>query len=71
MPPARYEKKYPEQTKLKQIMYDRGITQAELAEYLVIAQSSVNMKNNGVTEWTISQVHQIIKFFNLPFEELF
>lgn len=71
MAPAKYVKKYPEQTKLKQLMYDRGITQSVLAEYLGIGQGTLNCRNNGILQYNLEEIHLLIKYFNLPFEEIF
>lgn len=49
----------------------RGWTQKDLAEFLNLTNSNVNMKLRGKQGWTIKQIKQVLKEFDTTFEYLF
>lgn len=60
--------KYPE---LASEMAKRGEKQKVLAKLLDVTPACISRKLAGKTEWTISEVEKLCKYYNKDFYELF
>lgn len=47
------------QTKLKEILFEKKITQKELAKAIGMTEHSMSNKINGLTEFTYTEVYQV------------
>lgn len=57
--------------KLKGLMKENHITQAELAEILNMTVSTLNFKLNGKSDFTLKQGKKISELFGKPIDEIF
>lgn len=57
--------------RLKVLMFERDITQRQLADIIGINISTLNGKISGKREFTLSEINKIITYFNLSFEQIF
>ncbi|RXM79613.1 transcriptional regulator [Clostridium tetani] len=57
--------------KLKSLRAKHGDTQMDLSEFLGIRVSTFNFKENGKTEFTLSEAYKIAKKYNCTIEEIF
>lgn len=54
---------------LKERVKKAGLTQSEFADKLGISLATLALKNNGKSEWTLSQAKAIRNILNLSEEE--
>ncbi|MBS4024139.1 MAG: helix-turn-helix transcriptional regulator [Clostridia bacterium] len=52
-------------------MFEKNITQVEMANKLGIGISSLNRKLNGQNVWKLHEAQMISEIFNIPIEDLF
>ena len=45
-----------------------GVTQVDIAKSLGLSPSTVWRKINGISEWTLGELHQINQAYNIGFE---
>ena len=57
--------------KLKSLRAKYGDTQTDLAEFLGIRVATFNFKENGKTDFTLTEAHKIAKRYNCTIEEIF
>ncbi|WP_027633345.1 helix-turn-helix transcriptional regulator [Clostridium hydrogeniformans] len=57
--------------KLKSLRAKYGDTQTDLADFLDIRVSTFNFKENGKTEFTLSEAYKISRKYNSSIEEIF
>lgn len=57
--------------KLKSLRVKYGDTQTDLAEFLGIRVSTFNFKENGKSEFTLSEAYKISQKYNCTIEEIF
>lgn len=57
--------------KLKALMIENGLTQADMSKILGINASTFSKKINGKKDFTITEIETIKDYFNLPYEEIF
>ena len=53
--------------KLKGLMAERGLRQIDLADTLCISMSAINNKMLGKTEFTLREIKELSKLFNVEF----
>jgi transcriptional regulator with XRE-family HTH domain len=51
-------------------MAEKGITQRELSGKMGLASSTLNMKLNGKTEFTVGEIFRISKSLDIPKEDI-
>ena len=57
--------------KLKGLRAEHNLTQVELAEKLGMSEYSYIKKENGETEFKVSEVNKILEIFNARYEDIF
>lgn len=60
-----------EYRKVKTLMFEKNITQVDMANKLGIGISSLNRKLNGQNVWKLHEAKMISEMFGLPIEDLF
>jgi len=63
------KKKY--NLKLKVLRLEHNLKQADMAKLLKISETTYNRKENGITEFTESEIKKICEIFNKKPEEIF
>ena len=53
--------------KLRGLMAEKGMTQIDLADKLTISMSAMNSKMLGKTEFTLREIREIARIFNVEF----
>lgn len=56
--------------KLKAIMVERGLTQADLAKALNISEQTMNYKINNRREFKASEIQTLIKILQIPSDQV-
>lgn len=64
------ERKYNELTALKGKIREEKSNYQELADHLGIAVNTLHNKINGYTEFKTAEVSKIVKYYNIPPEEI-
>lgn len=57
--------------KLKELRDIKSISQAQLARKLGLSESTYNKKENGISDFTESEIRNIIKIFNCSADNIF
>lgn len=57
--------------KLKGKRAEKGISQREIAKLLNIATPTYNKKENGITEFTMTECIEIMRILDCKFEDIF
>ena len=57
--------------KLKALRAENDLTQAEMAEKLNMSEATYRSRENGKTEFTVSEINRIIKKFDVKYEDIF
>lgn len=58
-------------TRLKALRVKNNIVQQDMADMLDINYSTYSLKENGIRDFTITEIQKIIELFGLPYEEIF
>lgn len=53
------------QAKLKALLYDRKITQKQIAEHIGVTQHTFSDKMRGITEFTFTEVYMICELLGI------
>ena len=53
------------QAKLKTLLYDRKITQKQMAEHIGVTQHTFSDKMRGITEFTFTEVYMICELLSI------
>lgn len=57
--------------KLKKIMYEKGISQTELASKIGITQASMSKKLRGLTNFLAPEISEIVEVLEIPKDEVY
>jgi len=57
--------------KLKALRLEHNLKQIDMAKLLGISENTYNRKENGITEFTESEIKKICEIFNKKAEEIF
>lgn len=58
-------------TTLRELRNKYGLKQKDMAKLIGISVSSYNYKENGLSDFTLSEIKKIIEIFNESFENIF
>lgn len=57
--------------KLKELRDQKKISQVKLARILGLSESTYNRKENGISDFTESEIREIIRLFNCSADDIF
>ena len=57
--------------KIKELRIESNLSQVQLAKRVGVSQKAIDYWERGVNEPKVSYVIEIVKFFNLSFDEFF
>lgn len=57
--------------KLKSLRAEHGLTQVQIAKKLGMSEQTYVSRENGKTEFTVSEINKIVKMFDVTYKEIF
>ena len=57
--------------KLKALRAEHGLTQPEMAQRLNMTEATYRNRENGKTEFVVSEINRILKEFDVKYEDIF
>lgn len=58
-------------TTLKKLRIEHGLKQKDMAKLIGISVSTYNYKENGISDFTLTEIKKIIELFNESFDNIF